>query len=232
MKKAVIIYGPPGSGKGTQANLLAGKIGLVHFDTGKYIEQLIHDPANRKNKEIQEQLKIFDSGALCTPSWVLKIISKKTTDFSKAGLGMAFSGSPRTMFEAFGDKTRKGLIAILEKEFGKNNIILVLLKINPRVSILRNSHRLVCSVCGAAILYNDAAHKHTTCPTCGGKLKKRTVDNPKVFSTRIKEYEKRTKPILAALKKQGYKILEINARPLPYLVFNNILKKLQKRFGN
>lgn len=232
MKKAIIIYGPPGSGKGTQANLLAGKLGLVHFDTGKYIEQLVHDPANRKNKEIRKQSEIFDSGALCTPSWVLKIISKKTVDLSKAGFGMAFSGSPRTIFEAFGDKTRKGLIAILEKEFGKNNIIPILLKINPRVSILRNSRRLVCSVCGAAILYNDTAHKHKTCPICGGKLRKRTVDNPKVFSTRIKEYEKRTKPILATLKKQGYKILEINGRPLPYLVFGNILKKLRERFKN
>lgn len=228
MQKVIIIYGPPGSGKGTQANLLAGKLGLVHFDTGKYIEQLVHDPANQKNKEIQNQLKIFDSGKLCSPDWVFKITSKKTREFAKAGFGLVFSGSPRTMFEAFGDETRTGMITILEKEFGKKNIIPILLKIDPKISILRNSRRLVCSVCGGGILYSDAAHKHKTCPICGGKLRKRTVDNPKVFRTRIKDYEERTKPILTRLKKQGYKVMEIDGRPLPYLVFSDILKKIKK----
>ena len=48
MNKAIIIYGLPGSGKGTQANLLADKLGLIHFDTGKYLERIVHDPANKK----------------------------------------------------------------------------------------------------------------------------------------------------------------------------------------
>ena len=60
MNKAIIIYGLPGSGKGTQANLLADKLGLIHFDTGKYLERIVHDPANKKNKIIRRERKNFD----------------------------------------------------------------------------------------------------------------------------------------------------------------------------
>ena len=188
MKKVFIIYGPPGAGKGTQANLLAGKLGLIHFDTGKYLEQMLHDPENQNDPEIKKAREIFDSGALVTPSFVLKIISQKTKEVAKSGFGIVFSGSPRTLYEAFGDNKNQGLISLLESEYGKENIVLIFLEINPKVSILRNKNRKVCSVCGTAILYNDI-DQHKTCPLCGGALRTRIVHNPAVFETRIKEYE-------------------------------------------
>lgn len=228
MRKAIIIYGPPGAGKGTQANLVAGKLGLIHFDTGKYLEQLVHDPELQKNPEVREARKIFDAGALVDPAFVLKVTTAKTKEISKSGFGIVFSGSPRTIFEAFGDQKNQGLIATLENLYGKKEVMPIFLKIDPKKSILRNKNRRVCSVCATAILYNDETHRHTTCPLCGGKLKTRIVDNPKVFATRIKEYEKRTKPILAGLKSRGYKITEINGEPLPYKVFAEILRKLGK----
>ena len=226
MQKAVIIYGPPGAGKGTQANLLAGKLGLIHFDTGRYLEQILHDPEMQNDKEIKKPREIFDTGALVTPSFVLKIISKKAEEVAKSGFGIVFSGSPRTLYEAFGDDKSRGLIALLESEYGKENIIPIFLKIDPKVSILRNKNRKVCSVCGTAILYNDI-DQHKTCPLCGGALRIRIVDNPAVFETRIKEYEERTKPILSGLEKSGYKIMEIDGTPLPYKVFDEILEKLK-----
>ncbi len=226
MQKAVIIYGPPGAGKGTQANLLAGKLGLIHFDTGRYLEQMLHDPENQNDPEIKKAREIFDSGALVTPSFVLKIISKKAKEVSKSGFGIVFSGSPRTLYEALGDEKTQGLIALLESEYGKENISPIFLKIDPKVSILRNKNRKVCSVCGTAILYNDI-DQHKTCPLCGGALRTRIVDNPAVFETRIKEYEERTKPILSGLEKSGYEIMEIDGTPLPYKVFDEILKKLK-----
>src|SRR3989344_3419176 len=210
MKKVFIIYGPPGAGKGTQANLLAGKFGIVHFDTGKYIEQVVHDPANKSDKIVQRERKNFDTGILCTPSWVLKIVRDKVKELAMAGLGIVFSGSPRTLFEAFGDRKNQGLLETFEKLYGKKNTVPILLKIDPKKSVLRNAKRRVCSVCATAILYNDETHHHTTCPLCGGKLYKRTLDDIKILATRIKEYEKRTEPILKGLKKLGYKINEID----------------------
>src|SRR3989344_9696421 len=108
MKKIVIIYGPPGAGKGTQANLIAGKFGMIHFDTGKYLEQFLHNPETKNDPEIKKVKEIFDSGALVTPSFVLKIISEKTKEVAKSGFGIVFSGSPRTFYEAFGDKKNQG----------------------------------------------------------------------------------------------------------------------------
>lgn len=225
MAKAVVIYGPPGSGKGTQANLLAWTKNFIHFDTGKYLEQVVHDPEN-KNPQIKKERELFDSGVLLTPSFVLKVTSEKSEEIAKAGYSIVFSGSPRTLYEAFGDENTPGLIAILEKAYRKENLFFLFLKIKPEVSIQRNANRLVCSICATAILYSDAAHKHKTCPLCGAELRKRTVDNPAVFETRIKEYEERTKPIVTELKKKGYKINDIDGAPMPFRVFDDVKKAL------
>ncbi len=229
MKKAFIIYGPPGAGKGTQANLLAARFGLYHLDTGKYIEHLVHDPQYKNDPEIKRERVIFDSGALCTPTWVLDVTKQHVARLSKAEFGVVFSGSPRTMYEAFGDSKHKGLIKVLEEKYGKENLVFLYLKIDPQESIARNSRRMVCEVCGTGLLFTDESHHHTMCPLCGGKLVRRTVDNPKVFDTRIKEYHERTEPILEALRAKHYTITEVNGRPMPYEVHHDILKKLKLR---
>ncbi len=226
-KKAVVIYGPPGSGKGTQANLLAWTKNFIHFDTGKFLEQAVNDPDSNNDPVIQEEKKLFESGKLLTPSFVLKITEEKTVDVSKAGFSIVFSGSPRTMFEAFGDDSNRGLVDILNEQYGKNNVFFVFLDIDPKAAIQRNKNRLVCSVCATAILYSDVAHKHKTCPLCGGVLRTRAVDNPAVLETRIQEYEERTKPIIAELEKRNYKINKVTASAMPFDVFVEIKKKLK-----
>lgn len=222
-----MVYGQPGAGKGTQAYLIESVKGLHHFDTGKYLEQVVRDPDNAKNKIVQRERRLFDSGILCTPSWVLNIVKKKALDFAKAGQGLVFSGSPRTIFEAFGDAKNQGLIPILEKAFGKKNLLVFYLKVSPKTSIWRNSHRLVCSLCGAPALYRAGRLEH--CAFCGAPLRRRTLDKPEVIKVRIKEYRERTQPILNRLKKMGYKINLINGEPAPYKVFKNISKNLESR---
>lgn len=225
-KSALIIYGPPGAGKGTQANLLAWAKGWIHFDTGKYLEQAVHDPEKQDDPTIKKERRLFDTGILMTPPFVLKAVSQKTKEIADAGFSVVFSGSPRTLFEAFGDFKNDGLIKILEKSYGKKNIFVILLKVRPESSIFRNSNRLVCSVCANGILYSDIAHRHRTCPLCAGKLRKRTLDKPEIIKVRLKEYQERTFPILEKLKKRGYKIINIDGAPLPHRVHQQILKKL------
>ncbi len=223
------MYGPPGSGKGTQAKLLADKLGLIHFDTGRYIEQVVHNPVNKKDKIIQRERKLFDSGILCSPSWVLKIVSEKTRKLAEAGFGVVFSGSPRTLYESFGDKNQKGLIDILEKHYGKKNIFIFNVDISEKNSIKRNGNRLICSVCGIQLMaaFKDVA-KLKICPFCGGKLYRRTLDNPETIKIRLKEYHGRTLPIANELKRRGYKIIRVNGEPMTEKVFQSILKYLSK----
>lgn len=226
MAKAVVIYGPPGSGKGTQANLLAWTKNYIHFDTGKVLEQSLNDPENLKDAEVKKEKENFDGGRLVTPNFVLGLTAKKTREIGESGFNIVYSGSPRTMFEAFGDEKNEGLVSVLDKLYGKNGVSFLFLKIDPQVAIKRNANRKVCSLCATAILYNDSTHHHTECPLCGAKLRTRAVDKPEVLQVRIKEYEDRTKPIVDELKKRGYKINEIDGTPAPYVVFEDVKKSL------
>lgn len=223
MKKiAVIIYGPPGSGKGTQANLLEKKLDLIHFDTGRFLEGLVHDPSLQKNKIIRRERQLFDTGKLLTPSWVLRMTQRESTQVARAGWGIVFSGSPRTMLEA------EGLMPVLEKLYGKKNIFVFSLHIPEHASIARNSKRMLCTICGSTLLaayYPSSRPKH--CPICGGKLYRRTLDNPKTIKVRLKEYHERTEPIFKFLRSKQYRVVKINGGSVPHQVFNRIYAYLK-----
>ncbi len=227
MKKVFLVFGPPGAGKGTQANLLAGKFNLIHFDTGKYIERVVNDPANRNDAEIDKYRLDFDSGILINPEWVFKIVSAQTKKIAESGFGLVFSGSPRTYDEAFNlGENKKGFMDVLETIYGKENIVPILLRVAPETSIKRNSNRLICSICAAAVMYHEHSRPEF-CPICGGLFRRRTLDAPETIKIRLVEYEKRTAPIIDGLKKLGYQIAEVDGEPLPYEVFEVILKKLK-----
>ena len=222
-KIAIILYGAPGSGKGTQANLISQKLGLIHFDTGRFLEGIVHDPKRQKEKMVRRERKLFDAGILMTPSFVLREMAREARAIAKARWGLIFSGSPRTIYEA------KGLIPLLEKLYSKRNIFVFHLNVSPKESLERNSRRLLCSVCHAPLLtiyYSPKTSKH--CGICGGPLYRRTIDKPEVIKVRLKQYEERTKPIFDFMQVRGYNISKINGAAPPYLVFKHIYKYLKR----
>ena len=218
MMKAVAIYGSPGSGKGMQATLLEHNKGFIHFDTGRYLEHVVHDPDRQKNPIIRRERKLFDGGYLNTPSWVFKIVKDEVTRMSKAREDIVFSGSPRTLFEA------EHLIPLLEKLYGRKNIKFFSLDVPKDVAVNRNISRRICSVCGAVVIDPDVKHKH--CPICRGKLIKRVFDNKESLVRRFEQYVDRTKPIFDYLKKRGYKIVNIKGTSTPEVVFNKLSKHI------
>ncbi|MEK7546917.1 MAG: nucleoside monophosphate kinase [Patescibacteria group bacterium] len=216
-KIAILLSGVPGSGKTTQANFLADKLGMINFDTGKYLEKILHDPANKNNKIMARERKNFDGGRLVTPSFVVDVIKKEIIHISKAGWGVVFSGSPRTAYEA------EKLLPFLEKLYGKKNIYSFFIDVPLAESVKRNSRRFVCSFCGAPLLTKYyPSKKPKFCPICGGSLYKRTLDNPVSIKIRHEEYRNRTKPIFDVIKYHGYKVRKIDGRPAPYKVFQKI----------
>ena len=224
-RKIVIIYGPPGSGKGTQANLLAWAKGLIHFDTGKLVEAYVHSPANLKNKVARRERINFDTGKLMTPSFVLQFVKGQTRKIADSGYGIVYSASPRTLFEAFGNQKTSGLIGELETLFGRKNIHVVLLNARPTTSVARNSSRYICQVCRNPIIRSDTGLKQ--CPICLGPLRRRTLDKPEVIKIRLEEYRNRTEPILAKLEKRGYRIIAVDGERKPYQVHQDILRQLK-----
>ena len=223
MKIALIIYGPPGSGKSTQAKLAADEFDLFHFDTGRYLEAVVNDPKNAKNTIIQKEKKNFDTGILVDPAFVLKIVKQKVMELGKSGQGVVFSGSPRTLFEA------KGLMPVLEKIYGKKNIYPVVIQVSPETSIHRNSTRIVCVTCRSTALAGLVAvdFQIPFCLFCGAEYRRRSLDQPEIIKVRLKEYAERTEPIFAFLKKRGYHLHEIDGEPPPHQVFEDILKTVR-----
>lgn len=238
MSRVVILYGPPGSGKGTQAELLSRKYDFIHFDSGRYIEALVHSEAAKKDPILMREKKNFDTGILCTPEWVLKVTRNEAIRVAKSGFNLVFSGAPRTLFEAFGDddcivqdpakggRKTKGLIESLEKAFGRENISVILFTVGDNISIFRNSNRKVCSVCGLPLL-ESAKTKH--CGLCGGAMRTRTLDKVEIIKDRLVQYKTRTFPIIKELKKRGYAVKTIKAEKLPFEIFKSVERALKLR---
>ena len=220
-KKAIIIYGLPGSGKGTQAQRLEKILKGYHFDTGREIEKTVHDPKSQKDPEIRREKELFDKGKLCDPKWVAELVKNSIKKLARKNKTLIFSGSPRTLFEA------KQIMPLLIKLYPKKNLYIFDLKISSKTSIFRNSHRKICSQCGYPIIYSKETEDWRYCPKCGAPLIIRTLDKPEIIKIRIKEYLKRTRPLKNYFKKLKLKIYEIDGEPLPDLVTKQILEKLK-----
>ena len=157
---------------------------------------------------------------------MLQIVKRAAEQIAKSGYSIVFSGSPRTLYEAFGDAKESGLLHGLVKNFGKKNIIVIQLRVRDSSSLTRNSHRLICAVCGLPILAGSGV---TTCALCAGATRKRVLDDPKVIKVRIVEYRTRTYPILARAKQEGFSIHPMNGEPLPYRVHVRMVSALHLR---
>jgi len=228
-KLIIIIIGPPGSGKGTQATLLADKLGLYYFETSKIIEPKImnarpgdYQIIEGKKYYLTEEKRNWETGRLWSPPFVTFWVMEKIKELAERGEGIVFAGSPRTLYEA------KKIMPLLKKLYGKKNIKIILFTLSPKTSIWRNSHRRICELLRHPILYNEETKKLTKCPLDGSKLIKRgKLDNPETIKKRIKEYKERTLPIIDYFKKQKYQVIKISAAPPPAVIFKRILQTLK-----
>ncbi len=229
-KLIIIIIGPPGSGKGTQATLLADKIGLYYFETSKIIEKQVMNAkkgafvrVEGKKYYLLNEKKIWETGGLCSPPLVTYWVKEKIKELAEKGEGIVFAGSPRTLYEA------ENIMPLLNKLYGKKNIKIILFTLSPKTSIFRNSHRRICQLLRHPILYNEETKKLTRCPLDGSKLiKRKKLDDPETIKVRIGEYKRQTLPIIEYVKKQGFEVKKISAAPPPAVIFKKVLRELQK----
>jgi len=115
----------------------------------------------------------------------------------------------------------------LKKLYVAKNIMVIVLKLSPKQTLWRNSHRRECELTTHSILYTEETKKLTKCPLDGSKLVSRKDDKPEVIETRLKEYREKTFPLIESLKKQGLKVKEINGEQPVANVFKDILKTLK-----
>jgi adenylate kinase len=225
--KVIIILGPPGSGKGTQSQLLSEKFGFFQFETstiiGRVIEQakqgdFIEIEGKKYNFKAQDELR--SRGKLWDSAFVFHFVNKKIEELAREKEGLVISGSPRNPEEG------KRLIPLLEKLYGRKNIIIFALQLDPKDTLWRNSHRRECKLATHSILYTQETEQLTKCPLDGSFLMHRKDDNPSAIETRLVEYKDKTFPLLEYFRKEKLKVKEINGGHSVAKVFENILSAL------
>lgn len=228
-KRVVIIMGAPGSGKGTQSELLSNKFNLFYFETSKIIESNIMNATGNQSLIVNGQKYLFkeekirwETGILVSPPLVAFWVKEKIKQLADEGKSLILAGSPRTMPEA------KEIVPFLKKLYGTKNIKVILLDISAKESIFRNSHRKICELMRHPVLYSKETINLKFCPLDGSRLLRRKgLDDPKTIIVRLKEYRERTLPIISLFKKEGLLTKKINGSPAPAIVFKNILKALK-----
>ena len=203
----LILLGPPGAGKGTQAKKLKDKFFIPQISTGDILRRAVKD-----NSELGIQARSFmDIGQLVPDDLVISLIKERIKE-SDCDTGFILDGFPRTLEQA----------VALDTALGEQNINCVLsIQVNQEVLIKRLSGRIVCRQCQSPYHRSDAPPlTEGKCDRCGGELHQRADDQPEVVERRIriqaeqlaqlvKHYSQQTK--LQAIQGEG-EVSEVSKR--------------------
>jgi adenylate kinase len=187
----IIIFGPPGAGKGTQSDKIASKYQLFKISTGDLLRNEIKK-GTLLGKKIEE---IVNSGTLVSDNIINDLIEKIVSD-KKYKNKIIFDGYPRNVQQA------KNLDTLLKKYEQKIDLV-ISLKVSLDLIIKRITGRLVCSKCGN--IFNEFFNTPSSNLTCckDGTLKRRSDDNVETAKKRYETYENLTKPLLDYYSKSG-----------------------------
>lgn len=182
----LIIFGPPGIGKGTISALLTKKLGITHIATGDILRE--------EAKKAKNKAKQYMEKGILVPNELVSQIVKERLKKKDCKSGFILDGFPRTIAQA---------------NFLKRNSIkidkVINVKADEEVIIGRLSGRLTCPKCNTIYhKINLPPKKEGVCDKCGSALMRRTDDMPEVIKNRIAVYKKETRPVL-----EHYKKLEI-----------------------
>lgn len=230
-----LIFGPPGSGKGTYASRLGPQLGVAHISTGDIFRQMAKggSPRSRSGEAgtlLADEVKSYlDRGAL-VPDEVTVNIVKEVLKKPEAQKGFFLDGFPRTV-----DQARE-----LDKIVKLDAILLLIM---PEEILMEKAlARRICRNCGD--IYNIADISRTIqgvdyvlppmspkvegkCDKCGGEIYQRADDNEKVIRDRLATYQNQSQPVLEYYKDKGAKFIEIHVSRPPEVMVGKILDLLK-----
>lgn len=181
----IILLGPPGAGKGTQAKRLEDERGMVQLSTGDML-RAARTSGTEMGKKVAE---VMDRGQLVTDEIVIGLIEEKLT--GEQGGGFIFDGFPRTLPQA------DALEALMAK-VGQELDAVIEMQVDDAALVARITGRYTCGNCGA--VYHDVTKPTKvagTCDVCGSTdMKRRADDNEDSLKTRLMEYYKKTSPLI------------------------------------
>ncbi len=208
----LILLGPPGSGKGTQANLLQDKFSIPKISTGDILRAAV-----KANTELGQQAKKFmDKGELVPDEIVIGLIKERIVEPDCQG-GYILDGFPRTIVQA--EKLGETLAA-MDQDIDS----VVDLEVDPDELLIRLTGRSTCKNCGA--MFHQTSHPpkvEGVCDECGGELYQRPDDNEETIVKRLEVYHKETAPLKEFYRKQG-KLQSIQGRGGMEDIFSQLCK--------
>jgi adenylate kinase len=182
--RRIVLLGPPGAGKGTQAKLISEKVGLPHLSTG----DMLRDEVARGTVLGRKAQEYMNRGDLVPDALVIDIVRGRLT----AGTGVILDGFPRTTAQAQALEATTTVDLAINIALGRDEVV------------RRLSARRVCRACGK--IYNllfDAPQNPSVCSACGGELFQRDDDRAEVIEKRYDVYTAATAPLVAFYERRG-----------------------------
>jgi adenylate kinase len=196
---AIVLFGSPGSGKGTQAKKLTLALGVPHISTGDMLRDRIRSGAESGTAVVAT----MQSGALVADDVVNRMVEKRLSE-ADAARGFILDGYPRTLEQA------RHLVGWLRTR--RICDVVIHLAVDYNVIIARLTGRRQCPRCGT--LYNIASQPPRVdglCDKDGEKLVIREDDREPVIRGRLEAYERQTRPVLDYFKSSGHRVKEVDA---------------------
>ena len=220
-RMCLILFGAPGSGKGTQAKLLEQALGVPHISTGDMLRERI---ARKDALGVQVE-GILQSGGLVPDETVNCLVTDRIAQPDCAA-GFILDGYPRTVAQA---KFLSGALAAQAV-----TPLVVHLKVDYNVIVARLAGRRQCPVCGT--VYNLSGQGHAAPKVCrndGSKLMVREDDREDVVRERVKAYESQTAPVLQYFRQAGYTAWEVEGEAAggPDAIARRIQELIGERLG-
>ncbi|GHV35681.1 adenylate kinase [Synergistales bacterium] len=211
----MVLLGAPGSGKGTQADLLKDKYLCAHISTGDIFRRNLKDKTELGVKAGE----FMNRGELVPDEIVIGMVKDRLRE-PDASSGFLMDGFPRTIPQA------EAFDAMLD-ELGTPLDAIILLDIDEEILVKRLTNRRTCRACGKIWnLLSMKTENKTVCSDCGGELYQRDDDAELVIRNRLKVYHDQTSPLVSWYAKTG-KLYTIEASASP----DETLKKIQAALG-
>lgn len=207
----LILLGPPGAGKGTQAKSISKEFSIPHISTGDIFRKNISE----KTALGMEAKGYMDKGLLVPDELTVRIVEDRLKS-DDCSLGYLLDGFPRTVYQA--EKLEK--IDRLD--------YVLLLQVPDEFILSRMTGRRVCTSCGASFhIENNPPKIEGICDLCGGQLVQRKDDNKETVAQRIKVYKNQTEPLVSYYKDKGI-LKTIDGTLEIEKVFENIVRILKE----
>jgi adenylate kinase len=192
----IVLLGPPGAGKGTQADRLAARLGIPKIATGDVLRAALRDGTKRG----REAKAYMDRGDLVPDSVILGILQDVMTSPSTAK-GAILDGAVRTVPQAEG-------LGIMLAEIGKKIDRVLLFSVDDEQLVKRLSTRTVCQSCQTPYMGRDPG---SACEKCGGTLVRRKDDEPEAIRNRLEVYRTQTEPVIGWYDDHKMQVIKVDA---------------------